>query len=261
MEQVGMLEDISENFFIDNPLGWVKRKGEKYDPILPDVKAVVEKYGWDEFKFISTKLLPSDWMAATSLNRAATKPLLMGHLSDEGWCGHYDEETLEEFHSWVKTEKPCKWCLQGLLKALAFVLYKQNDEKEQLCSCDFFLDGLGSGGVDDDGVIRSRLFQTPKNRVNVKGVFTMSDVSGHEHRQHLAKPKRGKGMEADDDTMKRFHDMLLSDGENALMNEKLSHFQLARVRDMCDFLLQSTIYDVGENPLAEELLEESKKDQ
>jgi hypothetical protein len=244
-----MLEDISENFFVDNPLGWRERSGGGCDPILPDVKKVVEKYGWDEFKFLSTKVLSSDWMAVTSLCRAATKPLLMCHLSDEAWCGHYDEATLEDFHSWVKTGKPCKWCLQGLLKSLAFVLYKQQKEKEKLDTGDFLMTGV-CGGVDDDGVIQSRLFQKPKDRVNVKGKFTMKDVSGHQHRQDLIKPKRGK-MDAER-MIKVLSEMYTGGRENYDDDDKVTSYtedgvtftleQLAEIRFLTNDLLQGTKY-------------------
>jgi hypothetical protein len=261
-EQFTMLNDLATNYFVDNPIGWRERQGGAYDPILPDVKKAVENYGWEAFKFVAPKELPSDWGAKSAINRASTKTLMVAHLSDEGWCGHYDEATKEEFQDWVKESKVGKWELQGLLKALSYVLWKQSDEKETLCNTDFFVVGVGqTNGVDDEGIV-SRIFQRQKNRGNVKGVLKMSDVMEHKHRGDLKKPspqsRGGKKMDVEG-MISVLGDMFCGGCANYDGDDNNTGYtkdgitftlqQLAEIRSVTNALLEASIYqDVVSEP-------------
>tara|TARA_R110000823_G_C15890535_1_gene495972 strand:+ start:95 stop:1408 length:1314 start_codon:yes stop_codon:yes gene_type:complete len=241
-EQQEMLDTIHDKF-IHSAIGWQHRAVKTQPPLLPDVKEFVKVYGKDAIRDIANKSLPSDWMGATSIQRASTKSTLIQHLRDEGWLGHYGNETLSEFIDWREDEKLNKWHLQGILKILSYVYFRQYGNV--LTEEEFNVRGIASNVefFKEDGQSigeetgKSRLFARPKDiiGVTVKGNLKVTDVSHHSHRGLLKKPTRTDEIARSNDSVFMMTSMLedyFTGGEGELDVENIR-----KLRDICDIIL------------------------
>ena len=241
-EQQEMLDTIHDKF-IHSAIGWQHRAVKTQPPLLPDVKEFVKVYGKDAIRDIANKSLPSDWMGATSIQRASTKSTLIQHLRDEGWLGHYGNETLSEFIDWREDEKLNKWHLQGILKILSYVYFRQygnvlTEEEFNVrgiaSNVEFFKED-GQSIASENG--KSRLFARPKDiiGVTVKGNLKVTDVSHHSHRGLLKKPTRTDEIARSNDSVFMMTSMLedyFTGGEGELDVENIR-----KLRDICDIIL------------------------
>lgn len=223
-----MLDTITDKF-IHSHIGWTYRRGKTQPPLLPDVQDFVRVYGKDAMRDIANKSLSSDWQGATSIQRASTKSTLIQHLRDEGWLGHYGNETLSEFIDWREKEKLSKWHLQGILKILSWAYFRQTGKV--LTDEEFNTRGIASSNS------KSRLFARPKDiiGVKVKGNLKVTDVSNHSHRQELKKPTRTDEITMSDDSVVMMTIMLedyFTGGQGELDLEKIR-----KMRDICDIIL------------------------
>jgi hypothetical protein len=176
-EQQRMLDAIADNY-IKSPLGYMTGRPNEDEPnILPDVIEFWEVYGADAIRDISTKSLVSDWQGASSINRAATKPMLVDYLSDQAWLGGWGNETANQFHDFRVENGMTKWHLLGILKILSYTFTKQNGGVISLLLNDEeFKSGGNRRGVNSINIV-GRLFCSPKEIVPIKGEFKMSDVA------------------------------------------------------------------------------------
>jgi len=176
-EQQALLDDAIHT--IKTPVGWAQRKGQAYDPLLPDVQELWRKYGGEVFRDISTKSLPSDHIGASLINRQLNKELLELYLEDKGWLGDYDQDC--DWNEFKTEEKMTKWQLQGIFKVLCYVLYNQMDKKHFLSVLEFeaYRKEMDSGGIE----VTNELF-----RIFIKS----KDVEPMERRKSSKSPKRAK---------------------------------------------------------------------